>query len=685
MKLLKLKSEKKNINKNSIKVRLLIIPIIVVVLVITGIGIISSLNTRQSLLNEMSNNGLFILENVVGRIKDNSNSLEIINDSTEDAIRGAGRAAYSLGDDLSNERITQLADDLGIDQIDIFDSNGITIHSNTPEYLGWIPPADHPLTGFLASNDSELMQEIRQDAVTVTYYKYGALKNPDGTVIQMGIEADYIYELTEQFSYQTLMDELNANDEIVYALFTDTNLQVSAHSIKDHIGLDLSQDPGTISAIVDGLPYTSESEFGDEKIPVYDIVYPVIVDGETLGAVNLGFSMEPINAAISENQTIVVFSGIIAIILIGSILFSTSNYAIKTINKLKELMNYMAEGDFSNKVPKDLINKKDEFGEISQSVDIMQDSIRNIIKGVLDKSQMVAAHSEELTATTQQSTLAAEEVSRAIEGIASGASEQAKETEQGFNSVVELGDAVVKNIEYMGDLNNSTNKVNSLKNEGVQLIEELVEKTNMRNKSSKEIKEVISTTNQSANKIVTASEMIKSIAEQTNLLALNAAIEAARAGESGKGFAVVADEIRKLAEQSNKFTGEITTIINDLTDKTSMAVDIMEEIETIENSQNMSVNMTSAKFDGIAESIEEMRNAINIVNESSNQMGNHKENITKIMENLSAISEENAAGSQEASASVEEQTAAMIEISNSSEELSNIAEELNIQVEKFKI
>lgn len=44
--------------------------------------------------------------------------------------------------------------------------------------------------------------------------------------------------------------------------------------------------------------------------------------------------------------------------------------------------------------------------------------------------------------------------------------------------------------------------------------------------------------------------------------------------------------------------------------------------------------MTSNKFDGIAESIEEMREAINIVNESSNEMGMHKERITKIMENL---------------------------------------------------
>ncbi|MFP4146975.1 MAG: methyl-accepting chemotaxis protein [Halorhodospira sp.] len=65
--------------------------------------------------------------------------------------------------------------------------------------------------------------------------------------------------------------------------------------------------------------------------------------------------------------------------------------------------------------------------------------------------------------------------------------------------------------------------------------------------------------------VAKVSSEIATIAKQTNLLALNATIEASRAGEAGRGFAVVAEHVKALAKQTSEATGDIHTILDELT------------------------------------------------------------------------------------------------------------------------
>ena len=668
----------------SIGKRLTILPLAIVLIAIAVIGLVSSNGTRDSMLNQMRDDGMEVAALAANQIELATTSINTIEGMIEDSIREVSNVVILNQEEISNELLTETANAMNIDELNYFDDNGEILFSNDPANLGWQAPADHPAAAFAAGSQNELMEDIRESAVTSDYYKYGYVRSPRGGFVQAGVLANSINEMTLDFGYQTMVDNLAEEENIVYALFIDTDLSAVAHSDHDRIGIERT-DEGSQAAAVEGNPFSSEFDYEAENVRVYDVLYPVFVDGEHIGAINIGFSMARVNAAIQQNTMTVAITGLIAFLLLGMILLNTSRHIMKSVNATKEQLGIIGSGDFTVETDTKLLGMKDEFGEMAHAIENMRQSIKEMVVNIAEHSQQVASSSEELSATSQQSNTAAEEVGRTIEEIANGASNQASSTQQGVVNITEMGNLIEKDLEYVKHLNEATVQVRQLKDEGMTTMEELVKHANTNREASEEISEIILNTNASAEKIEEASGMIRSIAEQTNLLALNAAIEAARAGEQGRGFAVVAEEIRKLAEQSNEFTEEIASIIGDLIDKTGSAVKTMEVMDQTVESQSTSLEATTHKFDGIAGAIESMREVIESINHSANEMGEKKNEIIEVMESLSAISEENAAGTEEASASVEEQIASVAEISNASEELARLAEEMQLSISNFKI
>jgi methyl-accepting chemotaxis protein len=381
------------------------------------------------------------------------------------------------------------------------------------------------------------------------------------------------------------------------------------------------------------------------------------------------------------NYSITVLSVLVSV----GIAFVITRSITGPIAQSVSIINSVSEYDLTQRVPEKLLARKDEVGTLTQAIDRIGENLRGIITNISTSSQVLLSSAQELASTSHQASDASAEVSTAISEIAEGATEQAKSTEDGVWNVNEHGKLIESDQVHVENLNESTDDVMKLKEEGFEILHSLVDETKKSSQASQTVYDIVNETNTSAGKIENASQMIQNIADQTNLLALNAAIEAARAGEAGKGFAVVAEEIRTLAEQSTAFTGEISVAIGELMDKASTAVSTMDEAIALIESQAKSVDQTSEKFDGIAASMENMKRIIDEINQSSREMEAKKVQIVGVMENLSSISEENAAGTEEAAASVVQQTTSIDHISQASGELSRLAEDLQEVITKFKL
>lgn len=367
------------------------------------------------------------------------------------------------------------------------------------------------------------------------------------------------------------------------------------------------------------------------------------------------------------------------------IVYFMAKSIVRALRLLTEKSLKLADYDISEDIPESYLNRKDEFGSISNAIQQVMLNLRTLLQSVATNSQQVAASAEELTATSEQASLAAEDVAHTVNEIARGATDQADSTTLGASEVIELGHVIEADKENIDTMNDATQKVGELVKEGLVLVEALTATTVKNSDASGIAYDSIIKTNDSTARIGEASALIASIAEQTNLLALNAAIEAARAGEHGKGFSVVAEEIRKLAEQSTASTKSIDEIISELKEDAQVAVNKMEETARLVHLQETSVNETEQKFNEIASAMTDAERALEILLEASEILESKKESVQGVIENLSAVAQENAASTEEVSAAMEEQTASMNEVAQSSESLSELSQELNELISRFKL
>ena len=252
--------------------------------------------------------------------------------------------------------------------------------------------------------------------------------------------------------------------------------------------------------------------------------------------------------------------------------------------------------------------------ELNQTTEVFKE----IINGLTDGSEQVAAASGQVSAASQS--------------LAEGATEQAAGLEETSSSLEEMSSMTRQNADNAQQANALAGEARRAATTGAESMGRMNAAIGEIQKSSDETAKII--------------KVIDEIAFQTNLLALNAAVEAARAGEAGKGFAVVAEEVRNLAMRSAEAAKNTAQMIEDSVKNANNGVDIANEVAKALDEIVQGVGKTTDLVSEIAAASQEQAQGIDQVNTAVTQMD-------KVTQQNAANAEESASASEELSAQAE--------------------------------
>lgn len=313
---------------------------------------------------------------------------------------------------------------------------------------------------------------------------------------------------------------------------------------------------------------------------------------------------------------------------------SLAHYFNKTIEKIKSLIIMIKKQSLSlSDIGSDLASN---MTQTADAVNQITANVKTVKERVINQSASVT----ETNATMEQITVNIDKLNGHIEKQVTSVAQSSSAIEEMLANIQSVSQTLMKNSQNVSGLT----RASEIGRSGLQEVAADIQDIERESKGLLEINSVM-----------------QNIASQTNLLSMNAAIEAAHAGEAGKGFAVVADEIRKLAENSGKQSKVISTVLKKMAESINKIAASIEHVfknfELIDSNVKIvaeqEVNIQHAMEEQnqgskqILEAVGEMNEITQEVKSGSMEMLDGSKEVITESSNLERVTQEIAAGMNE--------------------------------------
>lgn len=247
-----------------------------------------------------------IADSYVSYIERSREAYQLIESLLDEKLLVASESILLMDLDRIDDNLIEIAQRLHVDQINLYNRDGIITHSNVEEYVGWVAYEGHPVYEFLSSGVNQLTEEIRMDTESGIFYKYGYVRNEANQFVQIGVLAEDVVSFLDRFDVTSLIEELAVNDDIEVMFLTNQHMEVIASSDKARF-YGVITDDQWIHHISQRNGRIRFEEINDTF--VLHACTPVVFEGETLATLTIVWSRELLIQGVVEN----LISGFIAL------------------------------------------------------------------------------------------------------------------------------------------------------------------------------------------------------------------------------------------------------------------------------------------------------------------------------------------------------------------------------------
>ena len=395
---------------------------------------------------------------------------------------------------------------------------------------------------------------------------------------------------------------------------------------------------------------------------------------------------EEFTAYVTSKMTGLIGACFVLLVIVGVLVALIAVDIIHSVRNLSKSINIIAEGDFVQKVPKKLVNRKDDFGNLAKTLEGMRDSLRGLLAQVKNESVNIDNVVENIDANVFTLNSEIEDVSATTEELAASTEETAASADQ-INSMTQQIDDAAREIATRAQ--EGATEAEDIHSRASQTKTNAVEIRRKMEQVQKEIRSSLQKALEDAKvveQIGILADSILTITGQTNLLALNASIEAARAGDAGRGFAVVAEEIRVLAEQSQEAVANIQSVTENVNRAVgNLANDSNRLLDFVDKDVVASFDIFEKMADDYNEDATKINELVSNFSATSEELLASLNSISEAIDGITLASNDSAAGTT----NIAQKTVSIVnesaEVMKSAKAAEQSAEELRKNVNNFKI